>query len=101
MPGKYTHLHPVHAISVDELGLDVSYVKMDVEGSEAETLQGMTETIRRCKPKMLVSAYHKPDDFITLPRLIQTICPDYRLYLRRSHCIPAWEIQICAIPDFD
>ena len=101
LPGKYTHLHPVHAISVDELGLDVSYVKMDVEGSEAETLQGMTETIRRCKPKMLVSAYHKPDDFITLPRLIQTICPDYRLYLRRSHCIPAWEIQICAIPDFD
>jgi hypothetical protein len=48
---------------------------------------------------MLVSAYHKPDDFITLPRLIQSICPNYRLYLRRTHCIPAWEIQICAIPD--
>ena len=99
LPGKYPHLHPVHAISVDELGLDVSYVKMDVEGSEAETLQGMTETIRRCKPKMLLSAYHKPDDFITLPRLIQSIYPNYRLYLRRSHCIPAWEIQICALPD--
>ena len=99
LPGKYAHLHPVNGIPVDDLGLDVSYVKMDVEGSEAETLQGMTETIRRCKPKILVSAYHKPDDFITLPQLIQSICPDYRLYLRRTHCIPAWEIQICAIPD--
>ena len=99
LPGKYAHLHPVNAIPVDELRLDVSYVKMDVEGSEAETLQGVTETICRCKPKMLVSAYHKPDDFITLPRLIQSICPNYRLYLRRTHCIPAWEIQICAIPD--
>ena len=99
LPGKYTHLHPVSAIPVDELGLDVSYVKMDVEGAEADTLQGMQETIRRCKPKMLVSAYHKPDDFITLPRLIHSICPDYRLYLRRTPCIPAWEIQVCAIPD--
>lgn len=99
LPGKYAHLHPVNAISVDELGLDVSYVKMDVEGAEAETLQGMTETIRRCKSKMLVSAYHKPDDFITLPQLIQSIYPNYRLYLRRTHCIPAWEIQICVIPD--
>lgn len=99
LPGKYAHLHPVNAIPVDDLGLDVSYVKMDVEGSEAETLHGMTKTIRRFKPKMLVSAYHKPDDFITLPQLIQSICPDYRLYLRRTHCIPAWEIQICAIPN--
>lgn len=98
LPGKYTHLHPVNAIPVDALELDVSYVKMDVEGAEAETLQGMQETIRRCKPKMLVSAYHKPDDFITLPRLIHAICPDYRLYLRRTPCIPAWEIQICALP---
>ncbi len=99
LPGKYVHLHPVPAIPVDELGLDVSYVKMDVEGAEAETLRGMAETIRRCKPKLLVSAYHKPDDFITLPRLIHAICPVCRFYLRRTPCIPAWEIQILAFPD--
>ena len=98
LPGKYAHLHPVSAIPVDELELDVSYVKMDVEGAEAETLQGMQETICRCRPKLLISAYHKPDDFITLPGLLLDICPDYRLYLRRTPCIPAWEIQICALP---
>lgn len=98
LPGKYTHLHPVSAIPVDELELDVSYVKMDVEGAEAETLQGMTQTIRCCRPKLLISAYHKPDDFITLPGLLLDICSDYRLYLRRTPCIPAWEIQICALP---
>ena len=99
LPGKYTHLHPVSGIPVDDLRLDVSYVKMDVEGAEAETLQGMAETIRRCRPKLLISAYHKPDDFITLPGLLLDICPDYRLYLRRTPCIPAWEIQICAVPE--
>ena len=98
LPGKYTHLHPVTAIPVDALNAEVTYVKMDVEGAEAETLQGMANTILRCRPRLLVSAYHKPDDFITLPRLLLDLCPNYRLYLRRTPCIPAWEIQICAIP---
>ncbi len=98
LPGKYTHLHPVAAISVDDLAAEVTYVKMDVEGAEAETLQGMANTILRCRPKMLISAYHKPDDFITLPLLLLELCPSYRLYLRRTPCIPAWEIQICAMP---
>lgn len=96
LPGQYRHLHPVEAIPVDSLHLTVSYVKMDVEGAERETLLGMAKTIRRCRPKLLISAYHKSDDFITLPLLLHSLCPGYRMTLHRTPCIPAWEIQILA-----
>lgn len=96
LPGQYRHLHPVQAVPVDALDLSVTYVKMDVEGAERETLLGMADTIRRCRPKLLISAYHKPDDFITLPLLLHRLCPDYRMTLHRTPCIPAWEIQILA-----
>lgn len=98
LPGKYTHLHPVKALPVDELSLPVSYAKMDVEGAEAETLLGMERTLSRCRPKLLISAYHKPDDFITLPLLTAQLLPEADFYLRRTPCIPAWEIQLCVLP---
>ncbi|MBQ1281889.1 MAG: FkbM family methyltransferase, partial [Oscillospiraceae bacterium] len=55
--------------SVDSLlnGEPVSYIKMDVEGQEQNAILGAVETIRRCKPKMLVSCYHRSEDLFTLP----------------------------------
>lgn len=40
----------------------VDYIKLDIEGAELEMLHGAAKTITRCKPKMAVSAYHKPED---------------------------------------
>ena len=97
IPGQYRHIHPVPGIRLDSLHQDFTYIKMDVEGAEAQALYGLSETIARCKPKLLVSAYHKPDDFWTLLLLIQSLEPSYRFYLRRDPCLPAWEIQIAAL----
>ena len=97
LPGKYMHLHKVKAVSVDSFGQDFTYIKMDVEGAEAETLLGMQETLRRCHPKLCISVYHKTDDFITLPLLLEQLCPGYRMYLRRNRCLPAWEIQLYSV----
>jgi FkbM family methyltransferase len=97
LPGKYTHLHSVPAIPVDSLNQEFTYVKMDVEGSEAETLRGMQNTLHRCRPKLLISAYHKTDDFIALPLLLEQLCPGYQMYLRRNRCLPAWEIQLYCV----
>ena len=55
------------------------------------------DTFKRCRPKMLISAYHKPDDLITLPLLVEKLCPGYKMYLRRNRCLPAWEIQLYCI----
>ncbi len=98
LPGQYRHLHPVDAIPVDALELRVSFAKLDVEGAESQTLMGMKNTLTRCRPKLLISAYHKPDDFITLPLLLEQLCPGYKIYMRRNRCLPAWEIQLYCIP---
>ena len=97
LPGQYKHIHSVEAISVDSLNKDFTFVKMDVEGAEAETLLGMRKLLSRCHPKLLISAYHKPDDFITLPLLLNQLCPGYQIYMRRNRCLPAWEIQLYCV----
>jgi FkbM family methyltransferase len=60
----------------------VTMIKMDIEGAELEALRGATETIKRCRPKLIISAYHKRNDLFELPLLINQMVPDYKLYFR-------------------
>ena len=89
------------ADSVDRLTKDfiITYLKMDVEGSEREAIHGAVKTIRRCRPKLMLSAYHLSRDLFFLPLLIQKITPGYRFYLRRFPYIPAWEINYICLPE--
>lgn len=73
------------------------YIKFDVEGAEAEALRGAAGTIRRGRPDLLVSVYHRTEDLIDLTGLVLSLCPEYRLYLRRERGIPAWGINLYAV----
>ncbi len=77
----------------------IDYIKYDVEGAEYEALCGSANTILRCRPELLVSLYHRAEDLIRLPALLRELCPNYRFYLRRMPGIPAWDINLYAIPD--
>lgn len=73
-------------LSIDDLVASenlshVDFIKMDIEGAELYALKGASETIRRFKPKLAISVYHKPDDMIVIPEYIQSLNPDYRFYL--------------------
>lgn len=75
----------IETISIDET-IDaqdrVTFIKMDVEGAELESLKGARQTIQRCKPKLAICIYHKPEDMTEIPLLIKSIVPEYKLYIR-------------------
>lgn len=60
----------------------VDYIKLDIEGAELDMLHGAAKTISRWKPKMAVSAYHKPEDLWALAKYIKSIRPDYEFCFR-------------------
>jgi hypothetical protein len=64
---------------------------MDVEGEEVGAISGAKQTILNCKPKMLISAYHRTDDFIKIPQTVLNIRDDYKIYLRHFEGLPAWD----------
>ncbi len=66
----------------------VDFIKMDVEGHELKVLAGAKETIKTFKPSLALSAYHRGDDLINLPKFLLELNPDYKFYLR--HCTPGW-----------
>lgn len=74
----------------------VSYIKMDVEGSEKEAFLGGVNTIHSQKPKLLISAYHKMWDIFELINLLHEIEPGYKIYLRHQPYVPNWETNIIA-----
>ena len=61
----------------------VDCIKLDVEGAELDVLKGATTTIARFKPILLLSAYHKPDDFWVLMNFVKSIRSDYEFAMRQ------------------
>lgn len=59
----------------------IDFIKLDVEGSEECALKGAVETIKKFKPKLAISGYHKKDDLLVLPKLIKEYSSEYSLYL--------------------
>ena len=72
--------------SIDSLVLSgeipkVDFIKLDIEGFELAALRGAMATIRKFKPKLALSLYHKPNDIFELPLFIQQNFPFYRMYI--------------------
>lgn len=72
----------VSSIDQELVGERVTFIKMDIEGSEMQALRGAEQTIRAQRPKLAISLYHRFEDVIEIPQLILSFHPDYQLYLR-------------------
>ncbi len=66
----------------DRPDLAPSFIKMDIEGAELPALLGARRTIATRRPKLALSAYHRPEDLFALPAAITALRPDYSLRLR-------------------
>lgn len=83
----------IDAVSIDSIceNRKFDYIKFDVEGKELDSIMGGEKTIKRDKPKMLISAYHKSDDYFSIPLKVYEFNPDYKIYMRHYPYVPAWD----------
>lgn len=63
----------------------VTFIKLDVEGSEMETLMGAAEIIKRDRPRMAVSVYHKANDLFDAARYLLSLVDNYNFAIRHYH----------------
>lgn len=71
----------------------VTFIKMDIEGSELEALEGAKEILCNQKPKLAISAYHKLEDIWQIPLYLNSLNPEYHFYLRH-HQPNAWDTDL-------
>ena len=83
----------IPTVSIDDIleGKSASYIKMDVEGMEADAIEGARETIKKCRPKMYLSCYHRSEDLFDIPLRVLSIRNDYKLHIVHHPCLPAWD----------
>lgn len=80
----------------EECEEDVSLIKLEVEGSELMALHGASKTIQKCRPKMAISMYHKPEDLLTLTDFIGRADMGYRISLRQHNLVdPSATVCYC------
>ena len=98
----YAKVVEVPVIDIDSLiesNGRVSFIKMDIEGSEAEAIRGAKHVIARDMPVLAVCVYHRCRDLIDLPKLIILAAghKQYDFYLR-AHSFNVTDIVLYAIP---
>ena len=98
-PVNPSRIKEIEMRSLDSFVKDerITYIKYDVEGSESEALDGSKTVIKRDKPKLLVSLYHRTEDMFALPIKVTELNPSYKLYLRQHPYIPAWDMNLYCI----
>jgi FkbM family methyltransferase len=59
----------------------IDLIKMDIEGSELGALQGGEHALRRWRPKLAISLYHRPEDLFSIPLWLDSLQCGYRFFL--------------------
>ncbi|MCX6823037.1 MAG: FkbM family methyltransferase [candidate division SR1 bacterium] len=70
---------------IKEYNINPGLIKYDVEGSEYDAILGTEETIRKYKPILLISIYHKGKDYFEIKPLIESWGLGYKFKIR-NYC---------------
>lgn len=88
----------IDVVSLDEdIEENVTFIKMDVECEEINALLGCQKHIKEEKPKLAIAIYHVVSDIWEIPRLIKSMNPNYKLYMRHYRHDVAWETVVYAV----
>jgi len=89
----------VNCVALDEVLSDEipTMIKMDIEGSELDALEGAAHTIASHKPILAICLYHRPEHFWEVPLRMKSAEPEARLYLR-SYAVDGFDTVCYAVP---
>jgi len=70
----------IKKFNVKDLGL----IKIDIEGSEQEAIEGSLETIKKFRPILLISIYHNASDFFEIKPIIEDLNLNYEFEIDKE-----------------
>lgn len=65
----------------EENDIDVGMIKLDIEGAESDAINGAVETIKKCRPILVISVYHSAKDFFEIKPFIESLDMGYKFRL--------------------
>ena len=83
------HVEYIPLDCIDNLfeSLCPTFIKADIEGTESELLSGAEKTIKRCRPTLAISVYHRFSDLWTIPKWISDLDCGYKIYMRHFNSV--------------
>lgn len=74
----------VPVTTLDEFlqGQKATFIKFEIEGSEVDALNGAIDTIKKYKPKLALSIYHRPQDLELILQYVLDLNLGYKIALR-------------------
>lgn len=89
----------VEIVPLDEdITEKITFIKMDMGGSEIPAILGAKNHIRNDSPKLAFCTHHLISDLWAIPKLIDAINPDYQFYVRHYSETENRETVLYAIP---
>lgn len=91
------YISPIRTNKLDSIIKDevVTGIKIDVEGSEESLIKGAESIIKRDRPILLLSIYHKWDDLFKLQDYLINLNLNYKFYIRHYSLSVAKTILYC------
>ena len=83
----------------NDINEKISIVKMDIEGYEQKAINGSINHIKNDKPILLISVYHNNEDLWKIPKMIDSVNSNYKMYLTThgNNVFPT-EVVLTCIP---
>jgi len=82
----------IEAVKVDDrINSSVGLIKIDAEGSDIKVLEGLQSTITTYTPCIKIAAYHRNEDYYSIPEALEKIKGGYRIYMRHLKYVPGWD----------
>lgn len=71
---------------VSKSELDVWLIKRDIEWFEYESVIWAEQVIKKCKPVLIISLYHRGKDFFEIKKLLESWNVWYKFTVRKRNC---------------